>query len=120
VALAAAVLGVAQYAGRPAPIRPVVTPALSPGAEEGRAAFARFCAACHGPAAGGSGTGPALVHRMYHPALHADVAFELAVRDGVRAHHWRFGDMPPIPAARADVARITEYLRALQKANGIY
>jgi hypothetical protein len=38
----------------------------------------------------------------------------------VSAHHWRFGDMPPQPAvAPAEVARITRYIRELQRANGI-
>ena len=57
---------------------------------------------------------------MYQPAHHGDVAFELAVRRGVRAHHSRFGDMPPQPAVTADeVVQITRYVRELQRANGI-
>ncbi|MGH7317985.1 MAG: c-type cytochrome, partial [Candidatus Rokuibacteriota bacterium] len=63
---------------------------------------------------------PPLVHRIYRAAHHADVAFELAVRRGVRAHHWRFGDMPPEPAvARVEIVQITRYVRELQRANGI-
>jgi hypothetical protein len=39
---------------------------------------------------------------------------------GVRAHHWRFGDMPPDPAVTpVEVAQITRYVRELQQANGI-
>ncbi|MGH7333538.1 MAG: c-type cytochrome, partial [Candidatus Rokuibacteriota bacterium] len=68
----------------------------------------------------GSAKGPALVHRVYHPRLHADIAVDLAVRQGVRAHHWSFGDMPPQPAVTAtDLANITRYVRELQRANGI-
>jgi hypothetical protein len=60
------------------------------------------------------------VHRVYHSGLHADVAFDLAVRRGVRAHHWSFGDMPPQPELTpTEVASITRYVRELQKANGI-
>jgi hypothetical protein len=65
-------------------------------------------------------TGPPLVHPVYRPGHHADVAFELAVRRGVRAHHWRFGDMPPQPAVPpGEVGQITRFVRELQQANGI-
>lgn len=90
-------------------------------AQQGRALFDRHCASCHGINAAGTSSGPALVHRAYHPSHHADAAFELAVRRGVRAHHWRFGDMPPQPSiTAAEVAQITTYVRALQKGAGIF
>ena len=39
---------------------------------------------------------------------------------GVRGHHWRFGDMPPVEGlTRTDVAMIVAYVRELQRANGI-
>ena len=41
--------------------------------------------------------GPALIHAVYQSSHHSDAAFTLAVRVGVTAHHWRFGDMPPQP-----------------------
>ena len=48
------------------------------------------------------------------------MAFELAVRRGVRAHHWLFGDMPPQPTITPDaIPMITRYVRELQQANGI-
>lgn len=104
--------------GSPSP--PVVVPALSPGAEAGRAAFARGCAACHGAYAEGTASGPPLVHPIYRPNHHADEAFWLAVRRGVRAHHWRFGDMPALPQVDAEeTRRIVLYVRELQRANGI-
>jgi hypothetical protein len=38
----------------------------------------------------------------------------------VRAHHWRFGNMPPVDGVnRAEVEKIVAYVRALQRANGI-
>jgi hypothetical protein len=50
----------------------------------------------------------------------ADVAFVLAVRRGVRAHHWGFGDMPPQPdASTGEVEAITRCIRELQRANAI-
>jgi len=60
------------------------------------------------------------MHRIYRPAHHADVAFVLAVRRGVSAHHWRFGDMPPqVDASQDEVEAITLYIRELQRGNGI-
>jgi hypothetical protein len=48
------------------------------------------------------------------------MSFYLAVQNGVRAHHWRFGDMPAQTGlTRADVAGIVAYVRELQRANGI-
>ncbi len=99
---------------------PVRVPVLSTEAQAGKRAFDLHCAGCHGENAGGSAAGPTLVHRIYRPGHHADVAFELAVRRGVPAHHWRFGDMPSQPAvAPTEVAQITRYIRELQRANAI-
>ena len=73
-----------------------------------------------GRAATGGATGPPLVHKIYEPGHHADAAFLLAVRQGARAHHWSFGDMPPIPGVSdAEVGQIVAYVRALQKEAGI-
>ncbi|MBI3024346.1 MAG: cytochrome c [Candidatus Tectomicrobia bacterium] len=88
---------------------------------QGEALFERNCMACHGPEGGGSRQGPPLVHRIYAPGHHADEAFLLAVRRGVRAHHWRFGDMPPVPAVSPDeVKLVIAYVRGLQKKAGIF
>ena len=116
-AVAAALL----WSWRPeAPGGPVRVPNLSVEAQAGKRAFDLHCARCHGDSAGGSAAGPMLVHPTYRPAHHADVAFDLAVRRGVPAHHWRFGDMPPQSAVTpAEVARITRYVRELQRANGV-
>ena len=87
----------------------------------GEAPFNQKCAVCHGLQAMGSPQGPPLVHRYYEPGHHSDMAFLLAVRRGVRAHHWRFGDMAPVPGlSDADVKAIIDYVRALQRAKGIY
>lgn len=118
VALAAAMV----WRWRPEPTSGAVLliPELSAEAQAGKRPFDRYCARCHGENAGGSAAGPPLVHRAYRVAHHADVAFALAVRRGVRAHHWGFGDMPPDPAVTpVEVAQITRYIRELQQANGI-
>ena len=57
-------------------------------------------------AAGQNGVAPPLVHKLYEPGHHSDMAFIMAAKNGVRSHHWRFGNMPPktllsTPAAAA-------------------
>jgi mono/diheme cytochrome c family protein len=89
-------------------------------AARGEELFAGNCAACHGPAAMGTTTGPPLVHEFYVPSHHADAAFQLAVRNGVQPHHWSFGAMPPIPSLDAgDVADIIAHVRQLQREAGL-
>ena len=98
----------------------VDVPPLSAAAAAGRAAYDRRCLQCHGLHGAGAAAGPPLMHRIYRPAHHADVAFVLAVRRGVSAHHWRFGDMPPqVDASQDEVEAITLYIRELQRGNGI-
>ncbi len=105
-----------------APMVRVSVPAvLSAEAQRGKRAFEVACATCHGEnAAGQQGVAPPLVHKIYEPGHHADMAFHLAVQNGVRAHHWRFGDMAPVEGlTRADVASIVTYVRDVQRENGI-
>jgi len=95
-------------------------PDLTEAQATGKALFDGNCAACHGANAAGSDQGPPLVHRIYEPGHHGDMAFVLAARQGVRAHHWHFGNMPAVEGVTdEDVAKITAYVRALQRANGI-
>ena len=61
---------------------------LSAEAEIGKRAFEAKCADCHGEnAAGQNGVAPPLVHKIYEPSHHSDMAFVLAAKNGVRAHH---------------------------------
>ena len=87
----------------------------------GKRAFEAVCADCHGEnAAGKMGIAPPLIHKIYEPSHHGDMAFQMAAANGVRAHHWKFGNMPPQPeVTRADVTSITAYIREMQRANGI-
>ena len=90
-------------------------------AKAGKRIYERRCASCHGPGGGGTDKGPPLVHEVYRPSHHGDFAFHLAVRNGVRAHHWRFGDMPPVRGlSKEDVDAIVRYIRRLQKEAGIF
>ncbi|WP_417768526.1 c-type cytochrome [Stappia sp.] len=104
------------------PMVQVVVPELSGDEARGRDLFGASCASCHGEnAAGRAAIAPPLVHLVYEPGHHADGAFVLAAARGVRQHHWTFGDMPAVPGVSPqDVAAITAYVRALQRANGIY
>lgn len=95
---------------------------LSPDAQIGERAFNAKCAVCHGVnAAGVDGSGPPLVHKIYEPSHHGDAAFLIAARNGVRSHHWNFGNMMPVEGVTdAEVGFIVEYVRELQRANGIF
>ncbi len=91
-------------------------------AETGKVYYDSVCASCHGAnAAGQDGVGPPLVHKIYEPSHHGDMAFVMAARSGVRAHHWPFGNMPPVEQrlTDAEIGAIVAYVRALQRENGI-
>lgn len=100
----------------------VVIPALVGQAAAGATLYDANCAQCHGNVAQGvEGAGPPFLNRIYEPGHHGDAAFYSAARIGVRAHHWRFGNMPPVAGVtETDVAAIIAYVRALQKANGVF
>ena len=126
----AAAVGVAGYfyfggengAGNGAAIASVTVPgSLSTRAQLGRKIYEANCASCHGRnAAGQAGVAPPLVHIIYEPGHHGDESFQRAVARGVRAHHWRFGNMPPVDGlTRRDVAAVVAYVRELQRVNGI-
>jgi hypothetical protein len=58
---------------------------------------------------------------VYVPGHHSDQAFYLAARNGVAAHHWRFGNMPPQPqVSAADISAIVRYVRWVQREAGVY
>ena len=98
----------------------VQVPELSAQALKGKQAFNATCAQCHGQNASGTDKGPPLIHQIYNPGHHADQAFLLAAKRGVRQHHWPYGDMPPQPQVTgAQIAAIVKYVRELQIANGI-
>jgi mono/diheme cytochrome c family protein len=87
----------------------------------GESLFNARCAGCHGQGATGTDRGPPFLDKIYEPNHHADATFLLAVRNGVRAHHWPFGNMPPVDGlGDSDVMEIVGYVRWLQRNAGIF
>lgn len=86
----------------------------------GKQLFEANCASCHGDSGRGTNSGPPLVNDIYRPGHHSDLSFQMAVKSGSRAHHWHFGDMPPIAGVSPEeVAHITAYIRQEQRSVGI-
>jgi len=82
----------------------------------GKQLFEENCAQCHGQWGNGTDKGPALTHRFYLPNHHGDEAIYRAAMKGVRAHHWNFGNMPPVEGiTKRKLDRIVPYIRWLQK-----
>ncbi len=120
--LAVGFVAIAMLTKRPDPPRPQV-PVSQDMAQinQGKKLFSRNCMRCHGPEASGSKIGPPLVHKIYEPSHHGDGSFFLAVSRGVKSHHWKFGDMAPVPGVKPeDVALIVQYVRWLQRKAGIF
>lgn len=116
----------AEEAAQTAPVEgnamvAIQMPPIDYNAAIGQRIFENTCALCHGTnAVGNEGSGPPLIHVIYEPSHHADEAFQRAVAMGVRSHHWRFGDMPPVVGlTRGDVTMVIAYIREIQRANGI-
>lgn len=87
---------------------------------QGQALFQKNCVSCHGNNSQGTEQGPPLIHPMYKPKHHANLAFHFAIRDGVKQHHWKFGEMAPLPnVAPEDVEHIIAYIRREQRRVGI-
>ena len=90
-------------------------------AVEGGKLFNKNCIDCHGKYGSGTEKGPPLIHKYYEPNHHSDRSFFLAVKNGVRPHHWQFGMMPPIKGVTSsDVEKIIPYIREIQRENGIF
>jgi len=89
-------------------------------AKQGESLFTTNCARCHGSAGKGTQQGPPLVDKVYRPGHHADITFHWAVKDGVKQHHWKFGDMPPLKNISPEtVGHIIAYIRKQQSISGI-
>ncbi|TKS63856.1 MAG: hypothetical protein EWM73_01000 [Nitrospira sp.] len=102
------------------PIQAVVAAPAPTEFQVGETTFNANCAACHGKQAAGTDHGPPLVHKIYEPHHHGDQAFQYAAANGVKAHHWEFGNMPKIDTVTPqDVDLIVKYVRWLQRQAGI-
>lgn len=89
-------------------------------AGRGKTLYTENCVSCHGAHGQGTTQGPPLVHVTYEPNHHPDMAFHLAVKNGVRQHHWNFGNMPSIKdVSPENVADIVKYIRGEQERAGI-
>jgi mono/diheme cytochrome c family protein len=85
----------------------------------GAAPYAEHCASCHGADLRGTGEGPSHLSVVYEPGHHPDWSFELAIREGVRAHHWPFGDMAPVDGITdEEIHAVIAYVRAVQEQEG--
>ena len=79
------------------------------------------CAGCHGKWLEGSEQGPPLMHGFYKPSHHGNAAFYRAALQGVRAHHWQFGDMPKVEGiTKEDMDSIVPFIRWYQHEKGLY
>lgn len=119
VALLGVVGAVVLFAGACTGAPPAATP--TPGATlDGRGLYGANCARCHGGDLKGTSIGPPLLDAIYRPGHHPDAAFRVAVKNGVRPHHWNFGPMPPVPGLTDDqVGEIIAFVREEQRAVGI-
>lgn len=88
---------------------------------KGKNLFIKNCSSCHGQDLKGSKVGPPLLHQYYESSHHGDMAFYMAAKNGVRAHHWQFGDMPAIPTVTGeDMGHIVAFIRDEQRKVGIH
>ncbi len=87
---------------------------------KGAVVYRKNCQGCHGVDATGTAQGPSLLRDIYAPGRHANLAFHLAVKNGVRAHHDNKGDMPSLDVSPEDVEHVIQYVRELQVKAGVF
>ncbi len=103
------------------PLKNLSTSVVPAGYEKGEVAFNSYCAKCHGEKGAGTKEGPPFIDKVYEPNHHGDMSFLLAVQNGVRAHHWKYGNMPKIKnVSEKEINEIVEYVRWLQRQADIY
>ena len=94
---------------------------MTPALNLGKLNYDAYCGECHGENTVGSDKGPPFLHRVYHPGHHGDQSFFIASKQGARAHHFGFGDMKPVEnVTDPQLQTIVDYVRAVQKANGLF
>ncbi len=83
--------------------------------------FEKNCSSCHGLDMTGTDKGPPLLHDFYKPSHHDDASFYRAGLQGVKAHHWQFGDMPAVEGMTArKMKSIVPYVRYYQQLQKLY
>lgn len=94
-------------------------PGVSAEAPDGAALYQRSCALCHGNDLRGTAMGPSHLSEVYEPGHHSDASFVAAIKEGSPAHHWDFGDMPPVEGLSDDeIEAIIAFIRAKQESEG--
>jgi mono/diheme cytochrome c family protein len=113
--------GVLRSQGQTSPTSPSASKPVPEVFVAGESLYNAHCARCHGLSAVGTDQGPSLLSAVYAPNHHSHGSFLLAVKQGVPAHHWQFGNMPPMPEVTQDeVTDIILYVRWLQERAGIH
>lgn len=88
---------------------------------KGQLIYEKYCSSCHGAELDGSDKGPPLIHPFYKPSHHGDKSFYRAVLQGVRQHHWEFGDMAAVPGMTAKkMDSLVPYVRYYQQQKQLY
>ena len=101
----------------PQPSQPQQQIVASPFGEQ---LFSNNCSLCHGADLRGTNTGPSLLHEYYEPNHHSNASFVIAVRRGVRQHHWDFGNMPAVEGLSIEeVHAVICYIREAQLEDGL-
>lgn len=89
-------------------------------ASTGADLYEASCASCHGADLRGTSQGPPHLSQVYAPDHHPDEWFRAAISQGSRAHHWNFGDMPPIAGLDDDeIDLVIAYVREQQQIHGL-
>jgi mono/diheme cytochrome c family protein len=87
---------------------------------DGAAVYERSCASCHGSDLRGTDQGPSHLSRVYEPGHHPDESFRAAITEGAVAHHWSFGDMPPVSGLDEDeIEAVIAFIREQQELHGL-
>ena len=87
----------------------------------GQLLYEKYCSSCHGLDLTGSDEGPPLLHPYYKPSHHGDKSFYRAVLQGVKQHHWNFGDMKPVEGMTPKkMDRVVPYVRYYQQQKKLY
>ena len=88
---------------------------------KGQLLYEKYCSSCHGIDLAGSNEGPPLLHAFYKPSHHGDKSFYRAALQGVKQHHWEFGDMQPVQGMTPKkVKSVVAYVRFYQKQKKLY
>ena len=88
---------------------------------KGQLLYEKYCSSCHGVQLDGTDKGPPLVHSFYKPSHHGDKSFYRAALQGVKQHHWNFGDMKPVAGMTPKkMDSVVPYVRYYQQQKQLY